>query len=233
MTDRDTFAAAALTGLLASDPDYGDSLRDQFARFAFRLADAMLAARGDKPPSPAADARPEGDVGGREWRWVEVYEMLQSGDAYFDYDRGCWMLVAQKSGVPCWSSFKYRRRITTDLEAAPAATASGRDSSAEAGTGDARAAPEPAAWAVYDGEADEEPLVLCFKEHRARDEVRGVAGSRVVPLYAAPPAPGVTLTDAEREAVEFAATQCSAFGLTNTAATLRGLLARAAKEGGR
>jgi len=40
----------------------------------------------------------------------------------------------------------------------------------------------------------------------------------------------VEITDAEREAVEFAATQCSAFGLSNTAATLRGLLARAAKE---
>jgi hypothetical protein len=34
------------------------------------------------------------------------------------------------------------------------------------------------------------------------------------------------LTDAEREALELAATQCSAFGLTNTAATIRGLLGR-------
>jgi len=45
MTLRDYFAAAALTGLLASDPE--STLRpDSAARSALRYADAMLAARG-------------------------------------------------------------------------------------------------------------------------------------------------------------------------------------------
>lgn len=45
MTLRDYFAAAALTGLLASDPE--STLRpDSAARSALRYADALLAARG-------------------------------------------------------------------------------------------------------------------------------------------------------------------------------------------
>ena len=53
MTDRDTFAAAALTGLLAR---VGDDLvpPDRLTECAFAWADAMLAARGDKTPAPPA-----------------------------------------------------------------------------------------------------------------------------------------------------------------------------------
>ena len=139
MNDRDTFAAAALTGLLAR---VGDDLvpPDRLTKNAFAWADAMLAARG-----------------------------------------------------------------TTAHDAAPAATASTAENQAvgrraetsagEAGTGDTRARQEPVAWVAYESESDAEPIVLCFKESRARAHVRGVAGSRVVPLYATPPAPGVTLTD--------------------------------------
>jgi hypothetical protein len=170
MNDRDKFAAAALTGLLARVGD--DSVPpDRLAESAFAWADSMLAARG-----------------------------------------------------------------TTDLDAAPAATASvaenqavGRraeTSAGEAGTGDTRAAQEPVAWAAYERESDAEPIVLCFKEIRARDEVRGVAGSRVVPLYAAPPAAGPTLTDAERELLGALAVELP----DGDSSTLRGLLARAAKE---
>lgn len=44
MTLRDYFAAAALTGMLASDPE-GTLRPDSAARSALRYADAMLAAR--------------------------------------------------------------------------------------------------------------------------------------------------------------------------------------------
>jgi hypothetical protein len=48
MTDRDTFAAAALTGLLGGRPEpYTDEYAGAFAKAAWLLADAMLAARGD------------------------------------------------------------------------------------------------------------------------------------------------------------------------------------------
>jgi len=89
-------------------------------------------------------------------------------------------------------------------DAEPAVRASGRDSSAEAGTGDTRAAQEPAAWGVYRGDY----LVTAF----ATQEVAAAwmrawpeRGYNAVPFYAAPPASSVTLTDAEREAISNAA----------------------------
>jgi hypothetical protein len=121
------------------------------------------------------------------------------------------------------------RGTTTDHDAAPAATASGRDSSAEAGTGDARAAQEPVAWALLD-------LKEFRHFYRALADARKVAlkhGWAVVHLYAAPPAPGVTLTDAEREVLRVVRDDFADDGLDALAATLRGLLARTAKEGGR
>ena len=177
MNDRDHFAAAALTGLIASRQwpiDFAEA-----AHYCYRLADAMLAARAD----------------------------------------------------------------TTAHDAAPAATASDTENQAvgrraetsagAAGTGDTRAAQEPVGWAAYESESDAEPIVLCFKESRARANVRGVAGSRVVPLYAAPPHTSATLTDAEREAIDWGAHALYGRSMHAEAATLRGLLARAAKEGSR
>ena len=46
MTDRDTFAAAALTGLLADDGDRIDHAMSDFIRRAYEWADAMLLERG-------------------------------------------------------------------------------------------------------------------------------------------------------------------------------------------
>jgi len=56
MTDRDTFAAAALTGLIASREWPIDSA--EAAHYCYRIADAMLAARGttDHDAAPAATA---------------------------------------------------------------------------------------------------------------------------------------------------------------------------------
>lgn len=46
MTDRDTFASAALTGLLADDGDRIDQATTDFTRRAYEWADAMLLERG-------------------------------------------------------------------------------------------------------------------------------------------------------------------------------------------
>jgi hypothetical protein len=46
ITLRDTFAAAALTGLLAQGDD-GSFSEESYARAAYRWADAMLRGRGD------------------------------------------------------------------------------------------------------------------------------------------------------------------------------------------
>ena len=46
MNERDTFAAAALTGLLADDGDRLDHAMSDFTRRAYEWADAMLLERG-------------------------------------------------------------------------------------------------------------------------------------------------------------------------------------------
>jgi len=48
MTDRDAFAAAALTGLLADGSDRIDYFMADFTRRAYEWADAMLLERGCK-----------------------------------------------------------------------------------------------------------------------------------------------------------------------------------------
>lgn len=48
MTLRDYFAAKAMQGLLAVGNPYAQSDEHMFARDAYVLADAMLAARGEK-----------------------------------------------------------------------------------------------------------------------------------------------------------------------------------------
>ena len=52
MTLRDYFAAAALTGLLAHDPEDGSF--EDFARWAYRDADEMLIAREARKEGPEA-----------------------------------------------------------------------------------------------------------------------------------------------------------------------------------
>ena len=51
MDDRDTFAAAALTGLLAQGDD-GSFSEESYARASYRWADAMLRERGGAEPMP-------------------------------------------------------------------------------------------------------------------------------------------------------------------------------------
>ena len=67
MTDRDTFAAAALTGLLADDGDRIDHAMSEFTRRAYEWADAMLIERGGvayEPPKPT--------LTNEEWAAVEA-----------------------------------------------------------------------------------------------------------------------------------------------------------------
>jgi hypothetical protein len=51
MTDLDTFAAAALTGLLAAPTDKDRAL-EYWARLSYETADAMLRERGGTEPMP-------------------------------------------------------------------------------------------------------------------------------------------------------------------------------------
>jgi hypothetical protein len=175
MNDRDKFAAAALTGLLAGrETPYVAACATSFAYSASRLADAMLAARGP----------------------------------------------------------------TTDHDAAPAATASEAESPAggrravasagEAGTGDTMAAWHgvPVAWAAV--ASNGQPLWLAYNRQDAEGAVCGTV--KVVPLYAAPPAAGPTLTAAERDMLTFVRDIFAAREDNELAFAIDGLLARAAKE---
>jgi hypothetical protein len=105
----------------------------------------------------------------------------------------------------------------------------------EAGTGDTRAAQEPAAWGVYRGD---DLVMVCKTREVAAAWMRKwpERNSRLVPLYAAPPAGSVTLTDEERRELEAAAIEYQhgaekiVYGRPahrRRAATIRGLLARA------
>ena len=98
MTDRDTFAAAALTGLLGGRAEpYTDERAVAFAKAAWLLADAMLAAPGpttDLDAAPAATATKEtltreSDAAGtgdtRAWRRSGNYHRL--GCAAVRYSR--------------------------------------------------------------------------------------------------------------------------------------------------
>jgi hypothetical protein len=187
LTDRDEFAAAALTGLLSGRVKmYADVMEDRsdLCGKALRIADAMLAARGTTehdaapaavPADPAAgeahEARvPSGTGDTRAWRRSEIYHRFVVGASSY-----------------------------------------------------ARWDPGPVADHYFDR--------LC-------DLVDDIVGS-----YAAPPAAGPTLTDAEREIIKLHALRagaicrsgCVSHSVADEAcreeATLRGLLARAAKEG--
>jgi hypothetical protein len=94
----------------------------------------------------------------------------------------------------------------------------------------------PVAWAAV--ASNGQPLWLSYDRHDAERALRGTV--KVVPLYAAPPASSVRLTDEERRELEAAASDYEHGGgrivygrqtYLRRAATIRGLLARATKEG--
>jgi hypothetical protein len=67
MTDRDTFAAAALTGLLADDGDRVDPAMPNFTARAYEWADAMLRER-ERTPHDASPEAGRPSVGAEEGR---------------------------------------------------------------------------------------------------------------------------------------------------------------------
>ena len=126
---RDHFAAAALTGLSCGRPEwFTDIYVKALSDAAWGLADAMLAARGEPQPSASgAAARPDGDTGGDGpgdgYRWLSPPDVLCDGDEFRCPERG-WTRTAEQGRVAHHGSARqYRRRITTDHDAAPAARA--------------------------------------------------------------------------------------------------------------
>jgi hypothetical protein len=264
MSDRDKFAAAALTGLLAGDPHYGDSLRDQFAGLAFRLADAMLAARGLTTDHDAAPGDGDWKGPGRGYRYLVPGETTECGDEFWVYRPEHWSCVRVVGRVvEPGKGRSYRRRITTADDAAPAAVpadpAAGKAHEARAPsvTGDTRASDsaivEAAAEVVYRAIMYDRGILYgwlasksfgavyevslfdvdgSMAQHSARDAAQKIRAM-------APPAPGVTLTDAEREVIRRLgpsdhAHACYMVKISpEERRTVAGLLARAGKEEGR
>jgi len=197
MTDRDTFAAAALTGIIAASDD--SEIKEDEARFlakqAWLVADAMVRERALRP----ADA------------------------AYTD-------------GISASGESK-------NHDAAPAATASEAENQAvgrraetiagEAGTGDTTT---PVLWLVrYIGTVVNTQLVWASQAEAEAYARCARSPVDIIPLcdarVAAPPAAGVTLTAAEREAMNCGAHALYLRSMDAESDTLRGLLARAVKEG--
>ena len=238
MNDRDHFASAALTGLFSRLSPQGDEDRKRLCAVALATADAMLAARGEQPAAPAADARADDDTGedgpGDEYRWVSPGETLKLGDSLRHADGKWCQTCCVDCVVPNDSARKYRRRITTDHDAAPAAVpaepAAGEvhEEGAASGTGDTRAWRRSGVFHRFVVAANR---YACSAPGRRADECFNrlcEVVDHIVASYAAPPAAGVTLTDAEWWALRRSICRLS----TYEAATLRGFLARAAKEEG-
>jgi hypothetical protein len=257
-TIRDTFAAAALTGLLAGRSHEERNVTvDLWAGWAVQLADAMLAARGDNPPSPAADATSAAgeDAPGDGYRWVKPGEAFQAGDEIKQVRMSGtrWLACARVGRVVSEAeSFIWRRRRTTDLEAAPAATASGREQTVAESVVNLGITADSIAESVAVFVARLVHAGLSRHEIKAsvRQQMRREIGwlDRLVKeAAAAQPAHGVTLTDAEREVLrecadiaweqllyaEEGGEEETIARWTRRNAALRGLLARTAREGGR
>ena len=203
-----------------------------------------------EPPTPAADALADGDANGsgRGWRYLVPGETMEHGDEFWALTPPeHWSPVRGFGRVvePCEGRL-YRRRITTahadtrgDKPTVPAADAL-RDAALalyEAGrwvSPDVSAVQADAMWATL---RDALGLPAGYATDRGvADAAVGFPGCgyNAVPLYAAPTAAVVTLTEAERGAVLSAVAH---FGQIHWkcrsshahAAALRGLLARAAE----
>ena len=79
MTDRDTFAAAALTGLLAAPTDKDRSM-DYWARLAYEAADAMLRERERVTKPMPKEKRAEVSLTAEELEAIKWFSRLSYGD---------------------------------------------------------------------------------------------------------------------------------------------------------
>jgi hypothetical protein len=183
ITLRDTFAAAALTGLLAQGDD-GSFSEESYARAAYRWADAMLRGRGVTEPLPK-EKRAEVSYG-----MTTIHDAAPAATAASADDRTDKAAPSQ------------RRDGTGDTRLRPANVAeawkNGRDDA-------------PPAWAVTIGSGCNRSVYEAFASHQ-HDEAVALAKQCLFgtegPLPLEPLYFGrrPTLTDEEREAIELFAT---------------------------
>ena len=214
MTDRDHFAAAALTGLLGSREWPIDS--EEAARYCYRVADAMLRERAktnhDAAPEATANAEsvaPQPTAGDRAGN-----PPSHSGTG--DTPKPINDCVSDRS-KPITGSDPDSRVWETHTPATHATH--GEGSVRREGT-------EPAAWYVRDRAAG--PPMLFWDEERAK-KAAFACGVGARPLYLCQDfsRKNLTLTDAEREAVTELTDDPDFYGLTRThTKVLRGLLER-------
>jgi hypothetical protein len=199
MTDRDTFAAAALTGLLAQGDD-GSFSEESYARSAYRWADAMLrererVAETEELRHDGKTCRTDGDV-------TEPMPVVVSGSGFVtpvsyaeNDEKRCFFTIQDAVPAAIVS--------TTDENSLHAASELGNPGAASRQgevTGNTQ---EPVAWAVYCGDSQH-----LYDHYDGRDEADAIAAMlagddrgdsqwHTVPLYRQPQP---TLIDAEREA---------------------------------
>lgn len=208
---RDTFAAAALTGLLAAPTDK-DRSSEYWARFSYEIADAMLRERDNHIADASKMVKTPGEP---------VPPCFDP--AWSKYQ--AW--VAQNAAIVK----RAMDRAKTNHDAAPAARANAESVAPQPTAGDRSGNPtshsgtgntqEPVAWALQHENGDLR-IGLYFEPDRAY-EYAHACGDTVVPLYRHPQP---TLTDEEREAVEVAAVAYAADHGERFAAILRKLLER-------
>jgi hypothetical protein len=90
ITLRDTFAAAALTGLISSREWPIDS--DEAAHYCYRIADAMLRERGGTEPMPKEKRAEVSYTLTAEER--EAIKACESDYSDNDMDAECWRIAA-------------------------------------------------------------------------------------------------------------------------------------------
>ena len=220
MTDRDTFAAAALTGLLSNIPRYQLGV---IAVQAYDIADEMLRERlrnSEAESRETAKQLKDAEDFVAIRKQFEAWQKEQSvGVAEMDS-------VADRKSVAtpraCASSRSQPfDSAPTTHDAAPEAKASkcGGTSHDAVGTGNTT---EPVAWCVRYAHCDTGVVDLCRTLAECRDKWSNRATDhwRYVPLYSQPQP---TLADEEREAITCAADLLIG---SRPGATLRNLLAR-------
>jgi hypothetical protein len=248
MTDRDTLAAAALTGLLANEGE-GPSLSNTCA-YAYRIADAMLRERErtNHDAAPAATARTDadrdrtdnaaarpgegtGDIPCPRAREIAAWAVYVNGEYDSSYGPDsideALEIAAECSGevVPL---YRTPQSHATPGEGSVQSESTVGPAPAECSRSE-RGSARPSADSVGGaGPASQEPVAwaILHLEHQFVSLLREVAEARnvfdapLVPLYRSP-----TLTDEEREAVLTAADLLIG---SKPGAILRNLLARLA-----
>jgi hypothetical protein len=212
MTDRDTFAAAALTGLLAAPTDKDRSM-DYWARLAYEAADAMLRER-ERTTNKAAPAAGNSKVPARP-EMLRCCEVTHENVSASGTGR-------TTSGSACEPHADGRGGIPRCTDAPPDVT---QPDNGLATSGRGHHTQEPVAWAVCDATWYHDVRLSQWTAEGYAAHLNAASGKRVcttVPLYRQPQP---SLTAEEREAVEGA---IKWYDNCRAAATLRALLERLA-----